>query len=62
VGVEVEGSQCLQIGVPALRADRFTETSACLRFLQIRPDDRRAWKARDMRDLRMDLDFAVVFA
>jgi len=48
--------------VPSLRADRLAETRSKVRLHQIRPDHSRALKTRDMRHLRVDLDFTKVLA
>ena len=48
--------------MPPLRTDGFAETGPTLRLRKIRPDDRRALQARNVRHLRVDLDFAVVLA
>jgi len=46
--------------MPALRADWLPEAGSSLRPREVYLNDGRAWEARRMRDLRVDLDFAIV--
>ena len=50
----------LQISMPPLRADGLAETRSEVVLHQIRPDHSRAWKARHMRHLRVNLDFTEI--
>ena len=48
--------------MPPLCADRLAEARSEIRLHEIRPDHGGALKTRHVRHLRVDLDFAIVFA
>jgi hypothetical protein len=52
----------VQISMPPLRPNRLPKTRAEILPRQIRPDNRRPLQPRNMRNLRMDLNFTIILS
>jgi hypothetical protein len=52
----------IQISMPPLRPNRLPKTRAKILPRQIRPDDSRALQTRNMRDLRVNLNFTIILS